>query len=295
MPDSLAAAEGTGDYRGRVTPPLQDKTIVITGASSGIGATAARRLAERGARVVVVGRNPERTGAVAADCGTEPLLADFGRLADVRRLAADLIERYPVIDVLAHNAGGVLQERRITEDGHELTLQSNYLAPFLLQHLLREQLRAARAHVVVTSSMAHRSGWLDLDDLEFSRRRYSPMVAYATAKLLDLMFARALARRAPTTGVTATAFHPGVVRSAFADGSTGAVRFLYTSRLGRLFTIDNEAGAAPLVHLAGLADPARVNGQYFNRMRPDARTAGPARDVDLGEELWARTVRMLDL
>lgn len=278
-----------------MTKPLREKTIVITGASSGIGATAARRLAERGARVVAVGRSPERTRAVAAELGTEPVLADFSRFADVRRLAADLAEQHPVIDVLVHNAGGVVHQRQTTEDGHESTLQTNYLAPFLLQHLLHEQLSAARAHVVVTSSAAHRGGRIDLADLEFDRRRYHPMFAYSTAKLADLMFARALARRAPVTGITAVAVHPGIVRSAFADGSTGPMRFLYTSRFGRLFTIDNEAGAEPLVHLAGMDDPSPVNGQYFNRMAADASSSGQARDVDLGEELWARTVRMLDL
>ena len=290
-----SAPPPTRHYRGHVTKPLQDKTIVITGASSGIGAAAARRLAERGARVVAVGRNPDRTRAVAESVGTKPLLADFGRFADVRRLAADLTEQHPVIDVLVHNAGGVVQQRQRTEDGHELTLQANYLAPFLLQHLLHEQLSAARTHVVVTSSAAHRTGRIELDDLEFDRHRYAPMFVYGTSKLADLLFARALARRAPATGITAVAFHPGIVRSAFADGSSAPMRFFYTSRVGRLITIDNEAGAEPLVHLAGMDDAARVNGQYFNRMAARAATSRQARDVELGEELWARTVRMLDL
>jgi NAD(P)-dependent dehydrogenase (short-subunit alcohol dehydrogenase family) len=114
---------------------LTGKTVVITGASSGIASVAARRLAQRGATVVPVGRSPAATAAIAAEVGTEPLTVDYARLADVRALAEQLLERYPTIDVLAHIAGGMFGKRRVTADGHELTMQVNYNAPFLLQHL----------------------------------------------------------------------------------------------------------------------------------------------------------------
>src|SRR3954447_11972948 len=133
---------------------MEGKTIVITGASAGVGAAAARQLADLGADVVVVGRSPDKTAAVARSIGTEPLVADFARLSDVRRLAEQLLERCPKIDVLANNAGGIFPRRTVTEDGHELTFQVNHLAPFLLTALLRDRLvETGGSRVITTSSV----------------------------------------------------------------------------------------------------------------------------------------------
>jgi NAD(P)-dependent dehydrogenase (short-subunit alcohol dehydrogenase family) len=278
-----------------VTQNLTGKTLVITGASSGIGAVAARRLAQRGATVVPVGRSSATTAAIAADVGTEPLIADYARLADVRALAKQLLERYPTIDVLAHNAGGMLGERRLTEDGHELTMQVNYFAPFLLQHLLHDRLSRSGAHIVVTSSVAHRGGRIDLDDLDFTNGRYSGSSAYNASKLADLLIAREIARRTPQTGITAVAFHPGNVRSGVGREASGMMSLIYITPIGRPLLIDAEKGAAPLVHLASLADPHSVNGQYFNKLKPNAATSKRARDAELGRALWERTETLLGL
>ncbi|WP_243788343.1 SDR family NAD(P)-dependent oxidoreductase [Saccharopolyspora gloriosae] len=274
---------------------LTGKTVVITGASAGVGAAAARELAARGADVVPVGRSADKTRVVADELGVQPLVADYASLAQVRSLADRLLERCPVIDVLAHNAGGVGPDRRVTEDGFELTLQSNYLAPFLLQALLRERLSASRAQVIVTSSMGHRFGRISLEDLNFSRRRFSPFLAYAAAKLADVLFVRELARRAPETGISAVAFHPGAVGSSFGRDAGGAASLLYNTWLARYLLLSNEQGAAPLVHLATLDDPMSVNGRYFHRMRADAPTSKQARDPELARELWATTEAMLEL
>lgn len=274
---------------------MAGKTVVITGASSGIGAAAALALARRGATVVPVGRSAAKTAAVAAQLGVEPIVADFARLADVRDLATVLLGRCPTIDVLAHNAGGMVPSRQVTEDGHELTLQSNYLAPFLLQTLLHDRLVASRARVIVTSSLAHWAGQLRVDDLDFTRRTYVSGWVYATAKLADLVFARELARRADETGVTAVAFHPGIVGSGFARDIGGPIGLAYRTRLSRVVTIDSEQGARPLVHLASVADPKTVNGQYFSKLTGDARTSKQARDIALGQALWDTTRTMLEL
>jgi len=274
---------------------MSGKTVVITGASSGIGAAAARQLVDRGATVVPIGRSPERTAAVAAALGVEPLVADFARLDEVHTLAGRLLERCPTIDVLAHNAGAMVPDRRITQDGFELTFQSNYLAPFLLQQLLHDRLRASTALVVVTSSMGHWLGRVRLDDLEFARRRYTPGRAYTAAKLANLLFTRELARRASVSGISAVAFHPGAVGSNFANDATGATGLVYRTGFGRTLTIGSSQGAAPLVYLACLPDPASVNGQYFDQLRGDARTSKQARDQDLGRRLWQRTEAMLNL
>ena len=147
---------------------LHGKTVVITGASSGIGAEAARRLAELGATVAVAGRSPEKTAAVAQRIGGQAHLADFGRLDDVRRLAADLLAAYERIDILANNAGTISTHRTTSADGHEMTFQVNYLAPFLLTNLLLARLAAAPAgaRVINTGSNVYRRARLDLDDLD---------------------------------------------------------------------------------------------------------------------------------
>ena len=237
-----------------MTQDMLGKTVVITGASSGIGAAAARRLAKEGANVVPVGRSVERTTAIARELGVEPLIADFAKLSEVSRLAERLLERCDVIDVLAHNAGGLIPERRVTQDGHEMTFQTNYLAPFLLQSLLHDRLSESKARVIVTSSAAHRFGKIDLDDLEFSRRSYSPFGVYGAAKLADLIFARQIAQRTAATGITGVAFHPGLVKSSFAADAKGLTGLAYRTGLVGMVSIDNDAGAAPLVHLASIPD-----------------------------------------
>lgn len=268
---------------------------MITGASSGIGAAAARKLARRGATVVAVGRSLDETAPVAAELGTPPLAADYTRLDEVRALADQLIERYPSIDVLVHNAGSFFPERKLTGDGHERTLQVNYLAPFLLQSLLHERLSSSGTHVVVTSSLGHLTGRIRLDDLSFEKRSFSTGTAYSDTKLADLLFAREIARRTPQSGITAVAFHPGVVDSSIGTGAAGVTSLLYNTRIGRLAMLSTEKGAAPLVHLAAVADPHAVNGQYFNRMHADAWTSKYARDGDLGRRLWEHTEALLGL
>ena len=141
------------------------KTIIITGGSSGIGAAAARMLREQGATVAITGRSPE-TLRLAQEIGADAFLVDFAKLRDVRALAEQLLAKYPRIDVLANNVGGLIATRQMTEDGHEKTLQVNHLGGFLLTLLLRERLEASGATVINTSSGAHRMGRIDFDDME---------------------------------------------------------------------------------------------------------------------------------
>lgn len=275
-------------------PSLEGKTIVVTGASAGIGAAAARKLAGLGATVLVVGRSPEKCAAVAASIGVEPLVADFAKLGEVRRLADELLERCPRIDVLANNAGGAFQKRTVTEDGHELTFQVNHLAPFLLTMLLRQRLAATPgARIINTASDGNRMGKVDLDDLDWSRRRWAALRVYGTTKLENILFARELAKRWAGDGITAMSFHPGVVASDF--GREGFVTGLvYRSPLKR-FLVSTEDGAAPLVELATRPDPAAVNGVYFSRHKANGKTAKQADDPALAGALWDRSAALLDL
>lgn len=170
------------------------RVAVITGASSGIGAVAARRLAEAGWHVAVVGRDPQRTREVAEAVGGTAFLADYDRLDEVRELAASLLERYERIDLLANNAGGMLSARGRSADGHERTLQHNHLAPFLLTNLLTPRLEHAR--IIGTASVGNTFGNLRLDDLDWARRPWQGgWRPYGTSKIATIVFTRSLAQR----------------------------------------------------------------------------------------------------
>jgi len=285
--------------------PLDGRTVVITGASDGIGAAAARRVAGLGARVIVVGRSAEKTAAVADSIGATALTGDFARLEDVRRVAGQILALCPRIDVLANNAGAMFPGRMVTADGNEMTFQVNYLAGFLLTGLLLPRLAATPgSRVLVTSSVINVAGHVDLDDLNRSRRPYRQFAAYADSKLASILFVRELARRVTESagsaslaaaGPAATAFHPGWVLSQFGRDTW------YLSRLNgrwwnRYVARSPEQGAAPLVALAVRADPGTVNGAYLHRFnRRERLVAAQARDAEFARRLWERSAELTDL
>lgn len=267
------------------------RTIVLTGASSGIGRVAAIALADEGVTVAVVGRNPERTKAVAQLAGGVPYICDFDVLDEVRRLAATLLAEHPRIDVLANNAGGVVARRELTVDGFERTLQSNYLAPFLLTRLLWHRLVESGGRVVSTSSVANRYGRVVLDDLNWLERRWMfGWFAYSTAKLMTNLFIRELAKRST---VQAYAFHPGFVRSEFGR-EWGPMRLTKLLTKGN-YGISSEKGAEPLIRLAGPAAIDQPSGTYFHRMKPFGKEARQAQDEELAAALWEYTSELLGL
>lgn len=264
-------------------------TIVITGGSSGIGAAAARELARRGHDLVVVGRNRERTRAVAAECGGTALLADFDRLDEVRGLA-DELARLPRIDVLANNAGGLVHRREVTVDGFERTLQLNHLAPYLLTRLLLPRLTASGARVLHTASVANLIAWRRFEDLDWTGRRWAGgWRAYGTSKLVTILFARELAQR---TGLGSYAFHPGYVRTSFGAESPILRRF---TNLVESAQIPPESGAAPLVQLATADEVPGENGGYFSQLRPDGRAQRRAKDPELAGRVWERSAELLGM
>ena len=269
------------------------KTIVLAGASDGIGAAAAAELRRRGHRVVLVGRSPDKTREVAGRLQAPWHVADFAHLSSVRALAADLLAGYPRIDVLANNAGAIFgRERQVSADGHEMTFQVNYLAPFLLTRLLTDRLIESRGTVINTSSLANRLfGNLDLADLE-SERNYDPRRAYGNSKLEQIMFTFELDRRYRSHGLTSTAFHPGVIASNFSGVAGSAMHAAYHTPLRRLLGTP-EKGARTLVFLAdGTPGEDYPTGRYFVRSRP-ARPNRQARSGTLDLALWNRTTAML--
>lgn len=248
------------------------------------------QLAERGWDVAVVGRNPGRTRDVAAAVSGTAFVADYNSLAEVRALATALLERYPRIDVLANNAGGLVGRRGRSVDGHEQTLQHNHLAPFLLTNLLLPRLVASDARVVNTASLANRGGTIRLDNLDGTGRAYlGGFPAYCNAKLATVLFTRELAKRSP---VTAYSFHPGFVSTSFGHNSA-FVRWGLSLLASR--QISAEQGAQPLVQLASVDSLGAASGTYFDGLYPNGATARRAQDDNLAAQLWDTTARLVGL
>ncbi len=266
------------------------KTVIVTGASSGIGTEAALQLASRGARVVAVGRDPERLARAterirdaAGGAPVDSVTADFASLAEVRRLAAELLGRCERIDVLVNNAGLISGRRTLTEDGHESTFAVNHLAPFLLTNLLLVRLKASvPARVVITSSEAHGSGRIDFDDLN-GERRWSSWRAYCNSKLANILFTRALARRLPDHDLAVNCLHPGVVRTRLGYGGSGLLSAGWA--LGRPFFTSPRRGASTIVDLASAPGAGDFSGLYFANSQP-APMSPVAADDEVGERLW---------
>jgi retinol dehydrogenase 12 len=258
------------------------RTILITGATTGIGLEAARTLARRGARVLVGARDEARgravvDGIVAAGGQAELFLADLSRLASVREAAERVCAAHPRLDALVNNAGVALRKRHVTGEGHEVVWATNVLAPFLLTRLLLGPLHAApRARVVNVGSEGHRSGRMAWDDLELTRG-YGPWRAYTQSKLALNLFTRALARREPRLDVNVV--HPGAI----ATGIWRDVRLL--SFLMDRILPPPEKGAGPVVRLATDPALAGVSGRYFSRYREVEPTAA-SRDDAGAARLW---------
>jgi NAD(P)-dependent dehydrogenase (short-subunit alcohol dehydrogenase family) len=243
---------------------------------------------------VVVGRSPEKTAAVGAELGVRSVVADFARLDDVRRLAAQLRGTLPRIDVLANNAGASFGRRALTVDGHERTFQVDHLAPYFLTRLLEEPLRAARGRVVTTSSFVHWAGGVRRGHLAESvgaPGRYVATRAYARAKWANVLFTRELARRW-SPEVTATCFDPGAVATSFGRSSGGLTGLAFRTPLTAFFRTPAQ-GADTLVWLATAVEGWRNGGHHADRSRTP--TAPSARDDVRARELWELSARLVGL
>lgn len=267
------------------------RTIVVTGASSGVGLAAAEQFAAQGDDVVVVGRSPDRladaVARVRAAGGREPaqFRADFERLDDVRKLAADLLDAFERIDVLANNAGGIVADYRRTADGYEATIQGNHLGPFLLANLLRDRLRGGR--IVTTASDAHRRGGVDPDDFVSAPERFSRWRAYGASKAANVLFAAEAARRWPD--IVSVSFHPGVVRSNFGVGRATRLFFRWAPGL-----VPPEKAGELLVWLATVPAAELVDGGYYERHKL-RQPAPEAADPALAARLWEASARAVAL
>ncbi len=278
---------------------MKGKIVVITGATSGIGEVAAQRLAGMGARIVLVARNAARgqrtltrlpsLGAGAAHC---IYYGDMSRIADCKRVAAEIAAAEPRIDVLINNAGALFATRQVTSDNLEETFATNHMAYFVLTMGLRASLFAAdSARVVSTASDAHKGYTLEFDDLQ-STRSYSAMRAYGRSKLCNILFTRELARRWTGKAITANCVNPGFVATRFGDGSGGFLSSVV--RVAKMFAISPEKGADTIVYLASSPEVASTSGEYFYKCRPATPTAD-ARDDAAANRLWIESAKLAGL
>jgi len=272
---------------------MRGKTVVITGGTSGIGEVAAETLAKMGARIVLVARDKSRGNATLArlrDSAPEGAhsmhVADLARLSEMKRVATEIADREPVIDVLINNAGALFSTRRQTEDGLECTFALNHMSYFVVTEGLRGRLLASgSARIVNTASAAHQGATLDFDDLQ-SEQNFGAMKAYGRSKLCNILFTRELARRLRGTSATANCLHPGFVATRFGDQSGGVLSRLVW--LAKLFAISPAQGAQTLVFLASSPTVAETTGQYFYKCLPTTPSPS-AQDDRLALLLWQRS------
>src|SRR5664279_6649212 len=277
--------------------PMYGHTVLITGGTGGIGRATALGLATMGAHVAICGRDDERTAnagrAIRATGGgsVDTFVADLSSQSQVRRLADEVLQRLPRLDVLVNNVGGYWNTRHVTADGLERTFAVNHLAPFLLTDLLLDRLKAsAPARIVTVSSGAQAMGKIGFDDLQ-GERKYSGQQAYNQSKLANVMFTYELSRRLDGSGVTATVLHPGVVRTGFAaEDHSPMWRVLLP--LVRPFLKTPEKGAATSIYLASAPEVEGVTGKYF----ADSKTKTSSRssyDTAAAARLWQMSVDLV--
>ncbi|MGB8556425.1 MAG: SDR family oxidoreductase [Pseudolabrys sp.] len=275
---------------------MRGKTVVITGGTSGIGEVAAVALAKMGARVVLVARDKSRGDATLArlrditpDIAHSVYFADLLRLAEMKRVAAEIADHEPRIDVLINNAGALFAKRRLTEDGLERTFALNHMAYFVMTAGLRERLLASGlARIINTASAAHQDATLDFDDLQ-SAKSFGARKAYGQSKLCNILFTRELARRLQGTGVTANCLHPGFVATRFGDRSGGLISRLVW--LAKFFAVPPAEGAETVIYLASSPDVAKATGQYFYKSMP-VRPSSWAEDDRSALLLWQRSAAL---
>jgi retinol dehydrogenase 14 len=278
---------------------MAGRTVLVTGGTGGIGLATAVGLAAMGARAAVTGRNRERAEAAARQVRSagggdvDVFVADLSSMAEVRRLAEEVLARLSVVDVLVNNVGGYWRSRHVTADGLERTFALNHVAPFLLTALLLDRLKESpSARVVTVSSNMHAFGKIDFDDLQ-GERSYSGGRAYNQSKLANLLFTYELARRLDGTSVTATALHPGVVSTSFGAEDPARLQHLLLPVMRR-FMKSPARGAVTSIHAASARELGTMSGQYLVKSQPK-RSSKRSRDEAAADRLWRTSLDLVGL
>jgi NAD(P)-dependent dehydrogenase (short-subunit alcohol dehydrogenase family) len=283
-----------------VTSSLQGKICMVTGANSGIGKATALALAQMGATVVMVCRDRARGEQARSEITTtsrnnavDLLQADLSSQQSIRQLVEHFQHHYRHLHVLINNAGAAFPGRRESVDGLEMTFAVNYLAPFLLTHLLLDRLKAsAPARIVTVSSGSHKAGYIKLDNLQ-SKNPYGSMRVYGQAKLAVVLSTYELARRLEGTGVTVNCLHPGFVATHFGQRDVGPAFRLLVKVIGS-FGASPQEGAKTSIYLASTPEVEGVTGKYVVKSMPK-RSAAISYDESLQRHLWQQSAKLVNV
>jgi retinol dehydrogenase 13 len=281
---------------------FRGKLAVITGATAGIGYSTARKYASKGANLLCINRNPEKSERLRREieiefgvkCGIR--IADLSSLGDVFRVSQELAELEEPIDVLIHNAGVYLTHRELTPEGFDKVLAVHYLAPFIMNRFLLDKLRAqSQARIIMVGSEGHRfAAWgLRLDDLNWDKRHYTGLGSYGSAKLAQLLCMPCFAERFQPTGVTINTMHPGAVKSDTGQENGALYRWFKRNFFDKTLKAP-EVSAEAIYYLGAEPKLEGVTGKYFNLTTLE-EPAPPALDMDVARELWEKTLAMTGL
>lgn len=269
---------------------MQGKTVVVTGATGGIGFVTARQLATEGAEIILVSRDAAKVAETVSELidatGNPNIHGEAGDLsvqADVRAVANSILSHHPKIDVLVNNAGNMFTTRQESADGIEMTWALNHLGYFMLTNLLMPAIQSAgNARIVNVSSVVHSRGKINFADVPMNRS-YGWMKAYARSKLGNVLFTYELARRYEGSGITVNCLHPGVVGTSF--GHSNGIFFRTGSRIARPFFISPDKGAETSIFLASSPVVTGETGKYFVKSRP-VSSAPLSHDQALQKRVW---------
>lgn len=290
MPNTRPITESAG-------MTMQNKVVVVTGGTSGIGQVAAEALARQGARIILIARDEARAAAALSKLeiyGPRAKhsihIADLSSIKSTQRVGTEIAAAEDRIDVLINNAGAVFGRRELSPDGLEMSFAVNHMAYFTLTRALHDRLiETPGARIVNTASNAHESGNLDFDDLQ-SAKSYSNVRAYGTSKLCNVLFTRELARRLEGSGATANCLHPGFVATRFGSGAGGLIQII--APVAKLFAVTPEQGADTIIYLASAPDVASQTGLYFHKRKAIPPSAA-AQDDTTAARLWTVSEQIL--
>ena len=300
LPDELMFLENRRAVQKTTDASMSGKVCVVSGSTSGVGLEAVRRLARGGARIVMVCRNQEKAEIVRKELAgqygvpVDIVITDFSDLADVRNAAVVLLRDYPRIDVLINSAGLHSTGRIVTKAGFELVFCVNHLAPFLLTSLLLERMRAsAPSRIIQVNSEGHRFGGLDLDDLDWKRRRYTGLRSYGASKIAQLLTTWEFADRLRGSGVTINAMHPGDVRTNIGNNNGPLYRW-WLHNVTWHFLKDPAISGEALYYLAAAPELAEVTGRFFH-LTIEEKPAAPALNRETGRRVWDLSLQLTGL
>lgn len=278
---------------------LDGKTVVITGANTGIGKETAIDLAKRGARIIMACRDMERGQAAlkevvenSANENVTCMKLDLSDTKSIREFADNINKGEEKLNILLNNAGVMVCPYGKTADGFEMQIGVNHMGHFLLTYLLLDLIKkSAPARIITVSSVAHKFGSINLEDIN-SEKSYDKNGAYAQSKLANVLFTRSLAKRLEGTGVTAYSLHPGVVQTDLWRHLNGPQQFVM--KVASPFTKNSTQGAQTSIYCAVEPSLEKESGGYYSDCAP-AKCSAKARDDDVGQKLWELSCRMLSI